>query len=82
MANATLTIDKYSVIQKLEKRGFSQAQAEGIVEALGDISVAQLATTHDLRDIELRLYKYFGGILIAHGLGTAALTVTSLQLLR
>ena len=31
---ATLTIDKYSVIQKLEQRGFSQAQAEGIVEAL------------------------------------------------
>ena len=44
--------------------------------------MAQLATTHDLRDLELRLYKYFGGILIAHGLGTAALTVTLLQLLR
>jgi len=82
MANATLTIDKYAVIQKLEKRGFSQAQAEGIVEALGEINVAQLATTHDLRDLELRLYKYFGGILIAHGLGTAALTVTLLQLLQ
>ena len=34
-----------------------------------------------LKDLELRLYKYLGGILIAHGLGTAALTVGLLQLL-
>ena len=81
MANATLTVDKYSVVQKLEKRGFSQAQAEGIVEALEGINVVELATTNDLRELELRLYKYFSGILIAHGLGTAALTVTLLQLL-
>ncbi len=38
-------------------------------------------TRGDLRDLELRLYKYFGSILIAHGLGTAALTVALLQLL-
>ena len=36
----------------------------------------------EIRKFELRLYKYFGGILIAHGLGTAALTVALLQLLR
>ncbi len=35
-----------------------------------------------VRNLELRLYEYFGGILIAHGLGTAALTVALLQLLR
>jgi hypothetical protein len=81
MAHATLTIDKYALVDKLEKHGFSQAQAEGIVEAFGEISVAELATTRDLRDLELRFYKYFGSILIAHGLGTVALTVTLLQLL-
>ena len=36
----------------------------------------------EIRNLELRLYKYFGAILIAHGLGTAALTVALLQLLR
>ena len=45
-----------------------------------------LATKTDLkeeiRNLELRLYKYFGAILIAHGLGTAALTVALLQLLK
>jgi hypothetical protein len=40
-----------------------------------------LATKNDLKDLELRLYKHQAGILIAHGLGTAALTVALLQLL-
>ena len=35
----------------------------------------------EFRNLELRLYKYFGAILTAHGLGTAALTVALLQLL-
>ena len=43
--------------------------------------VDRLVAKSDLKDLELRLYKYFGGILIAHGLGTAALTVALLQLL-
>ena len=50
------------------------------------MSGSELATKSDLkneiRNLELRLYKYFGGILIAHGLGTAALTVALLQLLK
>ena len=81
MTNATLIIDKYSVVQKLEKRGFSHAQAEGIAEALSAVDLSEVATKTDLKELELRFYKYFGGILIAHGLGTAALTVALLQLL-
>jgi hypothetical protein len=81
MTNATLIIDKYTVVQKLEKRGFSHAQAEGIAEALSAADLSEVATKSDLKDFELRLYKYFGGILIAHGLGTAAFTVALLQLL-
>jgi len=81
MTNATLIIDKYTVVQKLEKRGFSHAQAEGIAEALSAVDLSEVATKSDLKDFELRLYKYFGGILVAHGLGTAALTVALLQLL-
>jgi hypothetical protein len=85
MVNATLINNQIVAVQKLEKRGFSRAEAEGIVEALSDNAV-ELATKADLKDevrnLELRLYKYFGAILIAHGLGTAALTVALLQLLR
>ena len=82
----TLVLDTNGIIKKLEQRGFSRAQAEGIAEALSAIDASQLATKGDLKEaigtLELRLYKYFSGILIAHGLGTAALTVALLQLLR
>ena len=40
-----------------------------------------LATKSDLRELEMRIHKYFGAILVAHA-GTAALTVVLLQLLR
>ena len=41
-----------------------------------------LATEAHLKDLEIRLYKFFVGVLIAHGLGTATLTVALLQLLK
>ena len=78
----TLVLDTNSVIKKLEQRGFSRTQAEGITDALQELDTSALATKADLRDLEMRFYKYFGAILIAHGLGTAALTVALLQLLR
>ena len=78
----TFVVDSNGIVKKLEQRGFSRAQAEGITEALKELDTSSLTTKGDLKDLELRLYKYFGGILIAHGLGTAALTVALLQLLR
>ena len=85
IANATLIIDTNGIVKKLEQRGFSRTQAEGITEALKELDTSALATKIDLKDelknLELRLYKYFAGILIAHGLGTATLTVALLQLL-
>jgi hypothetical protein len=41
-----------------------------------------LATKADLRELEMRIYKYFGAILVAHAVGTAALIVGLLQLLK
>jgi len=76
----SLVVDTNSVIKKLEQRGFSRA-AEGITEALKELDASSLATKTDLKDLEIRLYKFFAGVLIAHGLGTAALTVALLQLL-
>ena len=78
----TFVVDSNGMVKKLEQQGFSRAQAEGITEALKELDTSSLATKGDLKDLELRLYKYLGGILIAHGLGTAALTVALLQLLR
>jgi hypothetical protein len=77
----TLVIDTNGIVKKLEQRGFSRTQAEGITEALKELDVSTLASKADLKDLELRLYKFLAGVLIAHGLGTAALTVGLLQLL-
>ena len=77
----SLVVDTNSVIKKLEQRGFSRAQAEGITEALKELDASSLATKTDLKDLEIRLYKFFAGVLIARGLGTAALAVALLQLL-
>jgi hypothetical protein len=78
----TLVIDTNGIVKKLEQRGFSRAQAEGITEALKELDTSTLVTKSDLRDLEMRIYKYFGAILVAHAVGTAGLTVALLQLLR
>ena len=81
----TLVIETNGIVKKLKQRGFSRSQAEGITEVLKELDVAMLATKADLkdglRDFEVRLYKFLAGVLIAHGLGTAALTVTLIELL-
>ena len=81
----TLVIDTNGIVKKLEAKGFTRTQAEGITEALKELDTSSLVTKADLEDalssMETRLYKFLAGILIAHGLGTAALTVALLQLL-
>jgi hypothetical protein len=77
----TLVIDTNGIVKKLEQRGFSRTQAEGITEALKELDTSALVTKADLQDLKVSLYKFLAGVLIAHGLGTAALTVTLIQLL-
>jgi hypothetical protein len=80
----TLVIDTNNIVKKLEQRGFSRTQAEGITEALKELDTSTLVTKADLkdalRDFEVRLYKFLAGVLIAHGIGVAALTVALIQL--
>jgi hypothetical protein len=67
----TLVIDTNGIVKKLEQRGFSRAQAEGITEALKDLDTSRLVTKSDL---ELALAKqtvaiitWMTGILVAQG---------------
>ena len=48
MANATLIIDTNGIVKKLEQRGFSRSQAEGITDALKELDTSKLATKADL----------------------------------
>ena len=47
---SALTIDTLTVAQLLRKRGFSEEQATGIVEALKEIDASQLVTKIDLKE--------------------------------
>jgi len=47
---SALTIDALAVAQLLRKRGFSEDQATGVVEALREIDASQLVTKSDLKE--------------------------------
>lgn len=51
----TLTIDTLAVVQVLRKRGFSEEQAIGVVEAFREIDAGALSTKADVREVELKL---------------------------
>jgi hypothetical protein len=74
----TLVIDTNGIIKKLEAKGFSRTQAEGITEALKELDTSTLATKSDLndavqtlqvgmRDQAITMIKWMTGILIAQG---------------
>lgn len=54
---SALTFDTLSVSQTLRKRGFTEEQAIGVVEALREIDASELATKGDLREIETKIDK-------------------------
>lgn len=52
-----VTIDTLVVAQALRKRGFTEEQATGVVEALLSIDAGALATKADLREVEVKIEK-------------------------
>jgi hypothetical protein len=47
---SALTIDTLAVAQLLRKRGFTEEQATGAVDALREIDASQLVTKSDLKE--------------------------------
>ena len=54
---SALSIDTLSVSQTLRKRGFTEEQAIGVVEALREIDASELATKADIREVEAKIEK-------------------------
>lgn len=54
---SALTLDTLAVAQALRKRGFSEDQATGVVEALLSVDAGALATKADLRELEVKIEK-------------------------
>ncbi len=59
---SALTIDALAVAQLLRKRGFTEEQATGVVEALREIDASQLVTKSDLKeavaDLEVDIVRW------------------------
>jgi hypothetical protein len=85
----TLVIDTNGIVKKLESRGFSRTQAEGITEALKELDTSALVTKSDLttavhslelliRNQVITLIVWFTAALLAQG----ALVVALIQYLK
>ena len=59
--------DTHRLVGKLQQRGFSAQQAEGIAEALRELDVSALATKADLQELKLDLIKWMVGTQLAYG---------------
>ena len=76
--------DTHKLIAKLQQRGFSAQQAEGITEAIKEIDASQLASKeditllrHDVREVRVSLIQWMVGIQIGYG----ALIIAAVTLL-
>jgi hypothetical protein len=73
----TLTIDTNGIVKKLEARGFSRTQAEGITEALKELDTSTLVSKSDLEialaNQTVTIIKWVTGILLAQGALVVAL---------
>ena len=62
---SSVTFDTHKFIRKLRESGMSDAQAEAVADAFREAQCeADLATTSDLRALELRLTIKIGGMLV------------------
>jgi hypothetical protein len=85
----TLVVDTNGIVKKLEQRGFSRTQAEGITDALKELDTSALVTKSDLKGavqaLEITIAKttttmiiWMAGALLAQG----ALVVALIQYLK
>ncbi|QDX82468.1 hypothetical protein B9N43_15225 [Denitratisoma sp. DHT3] len=61
-----LTFDTHEFVKTLERKGFTSDQAEGINDALKNaLTVAEVATKTDLREMEYRMTIKLGSLIAA-----------------
>ena len=73
----TLVIDTSGSVKKLEQRGFSRTQAEGITDALKELDSSALVTKTDLKialaDQTITMLEWMTAMLLAQGAFIVAL---------
>lgn len=75
---STITFDTHQLVKELQAKGFSTDQAEGINDALKNaLTVAEVATTRDLKEMEYRLTIKLGTLMA----GSVAIVAALVKLL-
>ena len=69
----TLVIDTSGIVKKLEQRGFSRTQAEGITDALKELDSSALVTKAALADQTITMLEWMTAMLLAQGAFIVAL---------
>ena len=59
--------DTHRLVGKLQQRGFSSQQAEGIADALRELDASALATKVDLQELKVDLIRWMVGTHLAYG---------------
>jgi hypothetical protein len=67
--------DTHKLIAKLQQRGFSAQQAEGIAEALKEVDGSALVNKTDLQEVKIDLIKWMVGTQLAYGAIIIAIVV-------
>ena len=66
MATMNISFDTHQLVKELKQHGFSDEQAEGINDALKNaLTVAEVATRRDLKELELNLTIKIGILIVA-----------------
>jgi preprotein translocase subunit Sss1 len=66
MATMNISFDTHQLVKELKQHGFSDEQAEGINDALKNaLTVAEVATRRDLKELELNLTIKIGLLIVA-----------------
>ncbi len=62
-------MDTFKLVNNLKSRGFTEAQAAGVVETVQQVDLDDLVTRSDLKaalhEIELRMTLRLGGLMVA-----------------
>ena len=75
---SAITFDTHQLVKELQAKGFSPDQAEGINDALKNaLTVAEVATTRDLKEMEMRLTIKLGTLMA----GSVAIVAALVKLL-
>ena len=64
--DAFVVLDTHRLIGKLQQRGFSAQQAEGIAEALRELDASSWATKSDLQELKIDLVRWMIGTQLAY----------------